>query len=96
MLDKYVSQPGPPDWLKTCPTGYSQHLGAIEEDCEINFCVKSNVFNSWGLPTIRRPPYVTPPKVMNYSIPMLLINQDVGQTWFRQANASQWLLATKR
>lgn len=96
-LEMFVSQSGPPGWPKSCPTGYAQHLAAIEQDCEINFCVKSNAFDSQGLPIIRRPPYLSAPKILNYSVPLLLINQDTGQIWFkRSGNAPQWLLATKR
>ena len=96
-LEMFVSQSGPSGWPKSCPTGYSQHLGAIEQDCEVNFCVKSDVFNSHGLPIIKRPPYSDAPKVLNYSVPMLLVNEDNGQIWFKPSgNKPQWLLATKR
>ncbi|EDO37879.1 predicted protein, partial [Nematostella vectensis] len=87
----------PPTGDKGCPTGFSQHLGAIEANCEIQYCVKSNVFNLQGLPIVRRPPYLSPPAVYNYSVPMLLVNEDTGQIWFKRAgNMPQWLLATKR
>jgi len=101
-LEQYVEKPGPPDWPKTCPTGYSQHLGAIEQGgekasyCEIKFCVKSNAFNSLGLPTIIRPPFMEAPKILNYTVPMHIVNQDNGQVWFKPSKSSQWLLATKR
>lgn len=80
---------------KTCPIGYSQHLGAIEENCEINFCVKSNVFNSKGFPIIKRPPYSNAPKIYKYTVPLLVINNDTGQIWFKRSNLPHWVLATK-
>ena len=95
-LESFVSQSGPSGWPKSCPTGYSQHLGAIEEDCEINFCVKSNIFNNQGLPIIKRPPYSSVPKIFNYSVPLLLVNHDTGQIWFKRPSSFQWTLATKR
>jgi len=95
-LALFVSQSGPSGWPKSCPTGYSQHLGAIEEDCEINFCVKSNIFNIQGLPIIKRPPYSSAPKIFNYSVPLLLVNHDTGQIWFKRTGSFQWSLATKR
>lgn len=55
-LDKFAKLPGPPGLPQTCPIGYSQHLASLE-GCAIHYCVKSNVFNSLGLPTVRRPPY---------------------------------------
>ena len=96
ILASLVSESGPSGWPKSCPTGYSQHLGAIEEDCEINFCVKANSFNKHGLPIIKRPPYSSPPKIFNYSVPLLLVNHDTGQIWFKRPNSFQWSLATKR
>ena len=29
----------PNNWPHTCPHGYAQHLVAVDEGCEINFCV---------------------------------------------------------
>ena len=95
-LESFVSQLGSSGWPKTCPSGYSQHLAAIEEDCEINYCIKSNAFNSRGLPIIKRPPYCHPPKIYNYSVPLLLVNRDTGQIWFKRPTKKDWLLATKR
>ena len=95
-LEMFVSQSGPSGWPKSCPTGYAQHLGAIEQDCEINYCVKSHVFNSHGLPIIKRPPYMSIPKIVNFSVPLMYINEDTGQIWFKRPGISpQWLLATK-
>ena len=95
-LDKYAAKPGPPDWPKTCPTGYSQHLGAIEQNCEIRFCVKSNVFDIDGLPIVNRPPHMKPSKVYNYTVPMHIVNQDTGQVWFKPYKSPQWVLAAER
>ena len=91
-----MNQSGPSVWPKTCPIGYSQHLGAIEEDCEINFCVKSNIFNSQGFPIIKRPPYSNAPKIYKYTVPLLVVNNDTGHIWFKRSNSPHWVLATKR
>ena len=96
-LGEFIKKPGPLESPKSCPAGYSQHLGAIEDDCEISFCVKSNVFNREGFPVLKRPPYFADaPEIRNYSIPMMLINQDSGQVWFKPSYSPQWLLATER
>ena len=95
-LALFVKQSGPSVWPKTCPIGYSQHLGAIEEDCEINFCVKSNIFNSQGFPIIKRPPYSNAPKIYKYTVPLLVVNNDTGHIWFKRSNSPHWVLATKR
>ena len=95
-LELFVKQSGPSVWPKTCPIGYSQHLGAIEEDCEINFCVKSNIFNSQGFLIIKRPPYSNAPKIYKYTVPLLVVNNDTGQIWSKRSNSTLWVLATKR
>ena len=98
QLEKFVSRPDePPRWPKTCPTGYARHLGAIEQDnCEINYCVKSHVFISQGFRPLKRFRFMDAPKIMNYSVPLLLVNQDAGQIWFKRSDSPQWVLATKR
>ncbi|KAJ8301573.1 hypothetical protein KUTeg_020560 [Tegillarca granosa] len=49
---------GPSHWPMGCPPGFSQHLATVENDCQIDFCVKSNAFSDVGLPAIRRPPFM--------------------------------------
>ncbi|KAK3095443.1 hypothetical protein FSP39_014737 [Pinctada imbricata] len=49
------------NWPKGCPNGYSSHLAAIENGCEINYCVQSQAFSGRGLPPIRRPPFINLP-----------------------------------
>lgn len=80
-------------WPKTCPTGYSQQLVAVEQDCEIHVCVKSTVL-SGKLPTIRRPPYIRVPET--YSGPLYLTNQHTGHTWFKRSNSTSWELKPKK
>lgn len=95
-LDKFAKLPGPPGLPQTCPIGYSQHLASLE-GCAIHYCVKSNVFNSLGLPTVRRPPYSSKaPIILNYTVPMHLVNEDTGQVWFKTSTSPAWVLATKR
>ncbi|KAL9954963.1 hypothetical protein ACROYT_G042554 [Oculina patagonica] len=95
-LGEFIKKPGPPESPRSCPAGYSQHLGAIEDDCEIRFCVKSNVFNREGFPVLKRPPHFEDaPEIRNYSIPLMLINQDSAQVWFKPSYSPQWLLATE-
>lgn len=87
----------PSSWSKDCPTGYAQHLAAIEDDCEINYCVKANAFSDQGLAAIKRPPFSHAPKIYNYSVPALLVNEDTGQIFFKSKaqNEKEWILATK-
>jgi len=79
---------------KACPLGYASFLGAIEQDCEINYCVKSSALN--GLPKIKRPPYMSPPKLRKISNPLKVVNHDTGEIWQKSpGNNTQWELVTK-
>lgn len=95
-LESTLFTAGPAAWPKRCPTGYSQHLAAIDEDCEINFCAKANSLSSQGLPTIKRPPFHPFPK-MNYNItiPLVIVNDDTGRVWLKDPGSLDWVLATK-
>ena len=44
-------------WPHACPTGYAQHLVAVDEGCEINFCIKAGAFNQLKPLPPRLPPY---------------------------------------
>ncbi|XP_031573631.1 macrophage-expressed gene 1 protein-like isoform X2 [Actinia tenebrosa] len=95
-LERALYSAGSSSWPKRCPTGYSQHLAIIDEDCEINYCVKANSLSAQGLPTIRRPPFRPLPKMNhNITIPLAIVNDDTGKVWFKDPNSLSWILATK-
>lgn len=48
--------PGPTS--KTCPEGYSQHIAAIEEGCEISYCTKMR--SSISPIRVKSPPFIRP------------------------------------
>ena len=47
----------PSSWPHACPYGYSQHLVAIDEGCEVNFCIKAGAFNQYTPLPPRLPPF---------------------------------------
>ena len=96
-LENTLYAAGPSSWPKRCPTGYSQHLAVIDENCEINYCVKANSLSVQGLPTVKRPPFRSPPKMNhNITIPLSIVNDDTGKVWFKEPNSLTWIQATKR
>ena len=42
---------GPQD----CPRGYNQHLMAVDNECEINYCVKANSLAKLSNTAVKRP-----------------------------------------
>ncbi|XP_061177500.1 macrophage-expressed gene 1 protein-like [Saccostrea echinata] len=70
-------------WPHACPTGYSMHLAALAESCEVNYCVKSMSFSKKEFPRIRRPPFIELPHEA-----FLKANSDNG-TYLSQTGANQ-------
>ena len=89
---------GPTDMPKHCPRGFSQHLAVIDEDCEINYCTKSNFMTSQGLPTIKRPPFHKKP-THNEAImfPLMIENNDTNKVYIRfEKHRGKWVELTPR
>lgn len=64
---------------KSCPGGYSQHLGTIEDECEINYCTLANaLFGKSSMP-VRFPPFVHKPNEWNETGNYII--SDEGQSW---------------
>lgn len=95
-LEIQLHSDGPRSWPKACPQTYTQHLAVVDENCEINYCVKANSLSDHGLAIVRRPPFLSFPKMnRNITIPLTLINDDTGKIWFKSPNNQKWIMATK-
>ena len=70
-------------WPRQCPQGYSQHLVALDEDCEINYCVKIGVLSRKALNPIKLPPFkrISPATVANTT--EAYVHSANGKIWFR-------------
>ena len=94
LASKKKSSSDSSNWPKQCPTGFSQHLAVIDEDCEINYCVKSNALSGEGMAPVRRPPFRQRPKISkNITVPLTIINDDTGKVWIKEPNL-KWIEAT--
>ncbi|XP_061172299.1 macrophage-expressed gene 1 protein-like [Saccostrea echinata] len=60
-IHSYLISANPELWPHACPTGYSMHLAALAESCEVNYCVKSNTLSNLEFPKVRRPPFIELP-----------------------------------
>ena len=86
-------------WPKQCPTGFAQHLVVIDNNCEINYCVKKNSLSRHvAIKPARRPPFRHQPKIShNITVPLAIINDDTGQVWIKEPNGIfKWVKATER
>jgi hypothetical protein len=83
---------------KHCPLGFSQHLAVIDEDCEINYCTKTNFMTPQGLPPIKRPPFHKKPSRNNaIMFPLMIENNDTNKVYIRhEKDSSNWMELTPR
>ncbi|CAH8564759.1 unnamed protein product [Schistosoma turkestanicum] len=47
-------------WPKKCPVGYTAHLAAMEDICQVNYCVQANFLKEQARRQLKRPPFVLP------------------------------------
>ncbi|XP_062597311.1 macrophage-expressed gene 1 protein-like [Saccostrea cucullata] len=64
---------------KSCPGGYSQHLGTIADECEVSYCTLANALFGQASMPIRFPPFVHKPNEWNETGNYIISNE--GQSW---------------
>lgn len=83
------SQSNENSWPHACPVGFSQHLVTVDENCEINFCVKSGAFNQQRTLPPRLPPF-RKRKQMNPNATDTLIVVGNSDIWFK-TESGEWI-----
>ena len=78
-----VILPASANWPHTCPHGYAQHLVAVDEGCEINFCVHVESFKAETLLPARLPPFRKHPKHKVNVTNTLVVSGLYGDTWMK-------------
>ncbi len=81
--------PSVSDWPHNCPQGYSQHLVAVENGCEINVCLENGAFESKTLNSPVLPPFQTRPPILSGLVEQLVVFAVDGSILVRNT-AGQW------
>ncbi|XP_071950893.1 macrophage-expressed gene 1 protein-like [Antedon mediterranea] len=82
------------NWPQKCPSGYSQHLAAIDNDCRIDFCIKATALSGIGLPKIIRPPYnPKPTRNPNTTEPRYIVGTH-SKVWVKNITSLKWRLTS--
>ena len=85
-LAEHSSNASPPH---ACPHGFTQHLVAVEDGCEINYCLHLDALKHVSLMGIRSPPFHKPPKHHpNSSYTMAILGLH-GEVWVKNGDG-QW------
>ncbi|XP_065195200.1 macrophage-expressed gene 1 protein-like [Sycon ciliatum] len=82
---------GMENWPKRCPRGYSRRLAAMDDSCEISYCVRAGAFDKPHPAPLRRPPYgISYPPIANESIDTDIIIGPGNRTWVRNHSTGDW------
>ena len=73
----------PSSWPHSCPYGYSQHLVAVDENCEINFCIKAGSFNHLASLPPRLPPFTLHKNRKPNITETLIVVGNNGELWYK-------------
>ena len=77
-------------WPHACPSGYAQHLVAVDEDCEINFCIRAGAFNQFAPLPPRLPPFRKRKHMNPNATDTMMVIGNFGEVWYRDANG-EWV-----
>ncbi|OWF37402.1 macrophage-expressed gene 1 protein-like [Mizuhopecten yessoensis] len=70
----------PSQWSKSCPRGFSNHLALVSKNCEIEYCAVTRTISDKGLPSLRKPPFMTYPGYRNTEMADIFIDTK-SNTW---------------
>ncbi|XP_078258221.1 macrophage-expressed gene 1 protein-like [Rhinoraja longicauda] len=83
-------QQEPSVYSKRCPAGYSQHLAAISDSCQVLYCVKSGSFNDLNLAPINLPPFAQLPLLTMGSTNTVVVMSEYQKPWVKDTVTNQW------
>ena len=73
-------------WPHACPIGFSQHLMAVDGECEINVCVKFGTFNEKETIPPRLPPFRNRKQKNPNATNTLAVIGVYGDIWYKNKN----------
>ena len=75
---------------RSCPEGFSQHLALVDDDCEINYCIRSGSLSNILQTPIQRPPYMNlPDSFVNQTNNFYIVDAE-GNLWENTGNNEEW------
>ncbi|XP_051882131.1 macrophage-expressed gene 1 protein-like [Pristis pectinata] len=75
---------------KRCPSGYSQHLAAISDSCQVLYCVRSGSFNDLNLAPINLPPFMHLPLLTMGSTNTVVVMSEYQEPWVKDTATNLW------
>ncbi|MBN3273789.1 MPEG1 protein, partial [Polyodon spathula] len=78
---------------QSCPKGFSQHLAAISDGCQVLYCVRSGEFTGGQLRPVRLPPFIRKPLLSYGSTNTVMVMTEGEMSWIKDAKSQMWKLA---
>ncbi|KAG2463859.1 MPEG1 protein, partial [Polypterus senegalus] len=73
-----------------CATGFSQHVAAISDGCQVLFCVTSGIFNGGELLPIKLPPFTRPPLSSHSFTNTVMVMTEGEMYWIKDSTTKLW------
>ena len=67
---------------------------AVDNECEINYCVKPNSLAKLSNAAVKRPPYNARPGVSPNATKTLMVVGVNGEVWYKNDSMAEWTLAS--
>ncbi|XP_006634198.2 macrophage-expressed gene 1 protein [Lepisosteus oculatus] len=77
-----------------CPAGFSQHVAAVSDGCQVLYCVRSGVFNGGELLPVRLPPFTRPPLAGLGATNTVAVMMEGERSWIRDGQSRLWKVAS--
>ncbi|XP_062585409.1 macrophage-expressed gene 1 protein-like [Saccostrea cucullata] len=72
-------------YTKSCPKGFSNHLATIDNNCELQFCVRTGQMSELKFPTVQLPPFIGIPAESLTERANYIISHD-SESWTQLIN----------
>lgn len=73
-----------------CPDGYSQHLATVDNECEINYCIKTGSFRDGKLNPVKKLPLSPKPGNNPNSTEAVVVIGVNGKAWVKNMTTGDW------
>lgn len=77
---------------KECPHGYSNHLVIVDNDCVIDYCIKTGALREKVVSTFKRPPFNPRPSGNPDSTEAMAVVGANGKVWYKNHTTKVWNL----
>ncbi|XP_061179323.1 macrophage-expressed gene 1 protein-like [Saccostrea echinata] len=72
-------------YTKSCPKGFSNHLATVDNNCEIQYCVRTSQLSELKFPTVQLPPFIGIPAESLAEPANYIISHD-SESWIQLIN----------